>query len=87
MLPALTALDLSYTTADDDVMRVVSRLKKLSLLAMMHCRQITDTGILWFTSMLQLRNVYLDGCNHTTEAVKHALQQIMPQLNLINYCF
>ena len=86
-LPALQALDLSYTEAEDETMAHLKTLGNLKLLVIMHCRRITDAGILNFTHMPSLRNVHIDGCSSTTEDVRAALQEAHPTLNLIAYCF
>ena len=86
-LPALQALDLSYTETDDDTLSHVQTAKRLSLLVIMHCRKVTDRGLAHFNAMPSLRNVHIDGCSSTTEDARASLQKDNPNLNLIAYCF
>lgn len=85
-MPNLEALDLSYCCqVGDEEMLLLSNLAKLSLLVLLHCRNITGYGLGILCGSTSLRNVYLDGCSLVTEEVMKRAEISYPQINLIKF--
>lgn len=85
-MPNLEALDLSYCCqVGDDEMVLLASLTKLSLLVLLHCRNISSYGLDYVSRADSLRNIYIDGCSLITEREIKRIEIAFPQVNLIKF--
>ena len=85
-MPNLEALDLSYCCqVGDEEMFLLASMSRLSLLVLLHCRNITNYGLHTLCRAQSLRNIYIDGCSLITESEIKRIEIAVPQINLIKF--
>lgn len=85
-MPNLEALDLSYCgQVGDEEMFLLASMTRLSLLVLLHCRNITNHGLHLLCRGQSLRNIYIDGCSLITENEIKRIEIAAPQINLIKF--